>query len=69
MPALRTPSQASRLTEPARAAADVAALTAAWPLLAAAPRGDGHPVLVLPGLGVGDPATLLLRSTLRPHPM
>jgi pimeloyl-ACP methyl ester carboxylesterase len=55
----------SLLTEPPRAALDLAALTATWPLLAAAPRGDGHPVLVLPGLLAGDPATLLLRSTLR----
>lgn len=34
-------------------------------MLAAARRGDGHPVLVLPGLLAGDPATVLLRSVLR----
>ena len=31
------------------------------PLLALSPRGDGHAVLVLPGLGGGDPSTAPLR--------
>lgn len=31
----------------------------------AAPRGDGHPVLVLPGLMAGDASTLVLRRYLR----
>jgi len=34
-------------------------------VLGAAPRGDGHPVLVLPGLGGGDWSTVVLRQTLR----
>jgi pimeloyl-ACP methyl ester carboxylesterase len=38
---------------------------AAAPLLAAAPRGDGHPVLVLPGLGGTDATTAPLRWFLR----
>lgn len=59
------PSRTLLLTEPPRAALDLAALLATWPLLAAAPRGDGHPVLVLPGLLTGDPATMLLRNVLR----
>ncbi len=33
-------------------------------LLAAAPRGDGHAVLVLPGLGHGDPYTATVRTFL-----
>jgi pimeloyl-ACP methyl ester carboxylesterase len=33
--------------------------------LAAAPRGDGGPVLVLPGYGTGDASTLVIRSFLR----
>src|SRR4051794_9416364 len=61
----RYPSPAALLTEPPRAGLDVAALAAAWPLLTAARRGDGHPVLVLPGLMTGDPATLVLRTALR----
>ena len=38
---------------------------AAWPLLRSAPRGDGHPVLVLPGYWAGDGSTLVLRRFLR----
>ena len=53
------------LTEPARAGLDLASLLATSPAFAAAPRGDGHPVLVLPGLLTGDPQTLLLRNALR----
>jgi hypothetical protein len=34
------------------------------PDLAAQPRGDGAPVLVLPGFGTGDASTLLLRAYL-----
>lgn len=34
------------------------------PLLARAPRGDGHPVLVLPGLLASDLSTVLLRRYL-----
>lgn len=34
-------------------------------LLHSAPRGDGHPVLVLPGLLAGDPSTAALRGILR----
>ena len=63
--AKRLPSRTALLTEPSRAGLDLAALAATWPLLATARRGDGHPVLVLPGLMSGDPATLLLRTALR----
>ncbi len=52
-------------TELPRAGLDLAALVGASPLLATARRGDGHPVLVLPGLLTGDPSTVLLRSFLR----
>jgi pimeloyl-ACP methyl ester carboxylesterase len=48
-----------------RALAEAAALGWQWPLLAQAPRGDGHPVLVLPGLLAGDGSTWLLRRFLR----
>lgn len=50
------------LVKEARAAPELAAFVAlAGPLLAAAPRGDGHPVLVLPGLGGTDLSTRPLR--------
>jgi pimeloyl-ACP methyl ester carboxylesterase len=45
-----------------RAFIEWAACVAAWPLLACAARGDGHPVMVLPGLAVGDTTTLPLRK-------
>ncbi len=53
------------LTEPARGLADLAALPLAAPFLSFAPRGDGHGVLVLPGLLASDNSTLLLRRFLR----
>jgi pimeloyl-ACP methyl ester carboxylesterase len=52
-------------TEPARAMASAGALAAALPLLSLAPRGDQHPVLVLPGLGATDLSTGTLRTWLR----
>jgi pimeloyl-ACP methyl ester carboxylesterase len=45
-----------------RAFFEWAAYVAAWPLLARAARGDGHPVLVLPGLTAGDSSTWPLRK-------
>jgi pimeloyl-ACP methyl ester carboxylesterase len=37
---------------------------ALWPLLVAGPRGDGHSVLVLPGLLASDDSTEMLRAYL-----
>jgi pimeloyl-ACP methyl ester carboxylesterase len=48
-----------------RAVVEMAGTFAAWPLLALAPRGDGHAVLVLPGLVASDVSTRLLRRYLR----
>jgi hypothetical protein len=58
------PSAGLFLTEPVRGLADLAALLVAAPWLATAPRGDGHGVLVLPGLLASDTSTLPLRSYL-----
>ena len=55
------PSAGLFLTEPARGLVDLAALLVAAPWLATAPRGDGHGVLVLPGLLASDTSTLPLR--------
>jgi pimeloyl-ACP methyl ester carboxylesterase len=52
------------LTEPIRGLGDLAALLLASPGLLAAPRGDGHGVLVFPGLLAGDGSTVLLRGFL-----
>ena len=47
-----------------RAAIEWGASLAAWPLLKLAPAGDGHPVIVFPGLAASDLSTLLLRNFL-----
>ena len=65
LPTVPSPSLAWLVTEPHRACLDLTTLAAVSPLLATARRGDGHPVLVLPGLLTGDHATVLLRTVLR----
>ena len=47
-----------------RAMFEWASYALAWPWLKTAPRGDGHPVLVLPGLVAGDNSTWPLRRFL-----
>jgi pimeloyl-ACP methyl ester carboxylesterase len=47
-----------------RAPWEFGATLAAWPLLKNAPEGDGHPVIVFPGLGAGDLSTAPLRNFL-----
>ena len=65
------PSKTLLLLE-ARALWELGAFLAARPALACAPRGDGHGVLVLPGLGGSELSTRPLRGFLRrprlPHP-
>jgi pimeloyl-ACP methyl ester carboxylesterase len=63
-PATTPPSVRLLLTEPVRGLIDLAALLVAAPWLATAQRGDGHGVLVLPGLLASDTSTLPLRSYL-----
>src|ERR1700751_6094555 len=53
------------LPEPVRGLAALTALLLTAPALLAAPRGDGHGVLVFPGLLAGDSSTLPLRAFLR----
>ena len=48
-----------------RAIAELQAFFSAAPLLRMAPAGDGHPVLVLPGLAASDMSTLPLRGFLK----
>ena len=59
------PSLGLYLTEPARGLADLASLPLAALWLPTAPRGDGHAVLVLPGLLASDTSTLPLRQFAR----
>ena len=67
-----TTATAQRITAPSRllmlaegrALLEAGATLAMWPLLQLAPRGDGHPVLVLPGLVASDMSTDMLRRYL-----
>ncbi len=58
------PSPLLALTELPRALGEFATLPLAAPLLWSAPRGDGHPVLVLPGFVTTDLSTTVLRRFL-----
>jgi pimeloyl-ACP methyl ester carboxylesterase len=62
-PDLRAPN-AWLLALEARAPWEYMALLASLPWLRKLPHGDGHPVLVFPGLGAGDISTAPLRSLL-----
>ena len=62
--AITAPSRLLLLAE-ARALWEAGATLAIWPWLQLAPRGDGHPVLVLPGLVASDGSTRLLRRYLK----
>lgn len=48
-----------------RALWEFGAFFMSYPLLCTAPRGDGHPVLVLPGLAASDVSTEALRTYLK----
>jgi pimeloyl-ACP methyl ester carboxylesterase len=58
------PPETELLLLEVRAIAELGAFFSMLPLLRTAPRGDGHPVLVLPGLLASDVSTLPLRSFL-----
>lgn len=62
--AVPPPSKLLMLAE-SRALWETGATLAMWPWLQLAPRGDGHPVLVLPGLAASDESTRILRRYLR----
>ena len=59
------PAPGLLLTEPIRGLADLTAMLLAAPALLTAPRGDGHGVLVFPGLLAGDASTVPLRAFVR----
>lgn len=60
----RTPPSRWLLALEGRAFLEWSALALTWPFLARKPEGDGHPVLVLPGLMAGDVSTWPLRMFL-----
>jgi hypothetical protein len=61
----RLNASSTRPTAEGRALQELDAFMLLRPWLAAAPRGDGHPVLVLPGLLASDLSTRPLRSFLK----
>jgi hypothetical protein len=61
---IRPPPRGLLLLE-ARVLLELAALLPAYPVLRRGARGDGHPVLVLPGLMASDFSTRTLRAFLR----
>ncbi|HSQ01034.1 MAG TPA: alpha/beta hydrolase [Candidatus Dormibacteraeota bacterium] len=61
---IRAPARRLLLLE-GRALLELAALLPAYPVLRRAPSGDGHAVLVLPGLMASDFSTRTLRGFLR----
>ncbi|WP_375390971.1 esterase/lipase family protein [uncultured Sphingomonas sp.] len=64
--AVRAPSALLAFTELPRAIAEWGQLALSVPaLMASAPRGDGHPVLVLPGFMTTDTSTRVLRRFLK----
>ena len=62
---LSPPSKTLMLLEGRRAFHELGAFFGALPLLSLAPAGDGHPVLVLPGLVASDVSTRPLRTFLK----
>jgi len=62
--AAHAPSNVLFLTEGFRALLDLGMLLGSAPILTALPAGDGHPVMVLPGLMGSDSSTLVLRRIL-----
>ena len=63
LPKTSRPSLRHMFTE-GRAILELGAMGASLPLLMRAPRGDGHPVMVLPGFMASDISTKPLRSFL-----
>lgn len=63
LPKIPRPSLRHMLTE-GRTILELGAMGASLPLLMRAPRGDGHPVMVLPGFMASDISTKPLRSFL-----
>ena len=60
----RRPNPAVFALEGVRVSSELACFTALWPFLRRLPRGDGRPVLVLPGFTASDTSTEPLRCLL-----
>ena len=64
MPAITAPRELLRALELPRTAFELGSLFASAAYLQLVKRGDGHPVMVLPGFGGGDDSTVMLRRYL-----
>ena len=60
-----TPPSPLLLALEVRAAFEFCSVLPSWPALMSAPVGDGHPVMVLPGLSTSDASTLPMRGYLQ----
>jgi len=58
------PSIWDSVTELPRIVLEATSLAYSWPMLAGAPCGDGHPVMVIPGFTAGNESTLVMRRYL-----
>jgi len=63
-PVYQRPNRRLMMAEAPRTLSEIASLSFAMPALSLAPRGDGHPVLVMPGFGAGDRSTGVIRGFL-----
>jgi pimeloyl-ACP methyl ester carboxylesterase len=61
---IKRPALFWTMLEPFRMAAEASSLMLTMPILGMAPKGDGHPVMVLPGFATTDSMTLMLRQFL-----
>ncbi|MDE2561825.1 MAG: alpha/beta hydrolase [Sphingomonadales bacterium] len=61
---IRSPHFGLAFSEPLRFTLEMTTLMMTLPMLATVPRGDGHPVMVLPGFATNDYMTVLLRAFL-----
>jgi len=59
------PPSPSHVVREARGLIELPRLLLKFPTLARQPRGNGEPVLVLPGYGAGDGSTMILKGYLR----
>jgi pimeloyl-ACP methyl ester carboxylesterase len=59
------PPSSSRLMREARGLIELPRLLLRFPSLARLPRGNGEPILILPGYGAGDGSTMILKGYLR----
>ncbi len=59
------PPPSSHLMREARGLIELPRLLLRFPSLARQPRGNGEPILILPGYGAGDGSTMILKGYLR----